>query len=891
MIAIHNNSDDSTRVKPLSKTFIVILLLFIFSGTAAQASNVLANPGMESGLSSWTCYGRTGQEGWYSYALATVPDPVVSGNNSFKVYAGWNGDPNWNGTYQDAACLPTSVFTATGWFRTKSTDQIVGTYGAGAAPDNGNTAWLEVTFRDAANNVLALYKSAVFDGSWAADTWFEMPITNQCDLVTGLPTGSVTTLVAPAGTVKARYQVVLKQSAWAGAGALWVDDMVLNQISGPTAPVIGSITPGAILLANAADGISFTVSSASATPINNSDIHATLNGTDISSSLNISGPDTSKSVSYTGLQTNKTYNVSIQVTDTLGLSAGSTFTFDTWKPLFLWEGEDYDFSSGQYINNPVLSSTAQANSYFDQAGVQGVDFNDTSHDGDHLYRANDLMATTVAGDLARKNFLDAQAGNPLINDYKIGWFYTGEWVNYTRNFPSGTYNVYARFAGGAGAASATLGKVTDGVGTAVQTVTNLGTFSFVGTGWSTYQYVPLRDANGNLVPVTLSGVNTLRLTTGGGADLNFLMLVAADTNSPVISAVYPDGLLLQQFTNTFRFSINSPTATISDGSIGLVLNGVDVSSKLKITGTANNKDVVFTGLRPNVPSYAAIISVTNGNGVTASDTVRFDTFRTTLYEWEAEDYDFGGGQYYDNPPIDAYFGLPGTAEVDFHENYVNTPQVAYRTADPMGTDYTGDVPRAKYAGTNDYNIGWFTVGEWVNWTRHYPAGNYYVYGRFARGTGTNAAPQLSRVTIGAGTPTQTTETIGSFSVDTHGWGSYAWVILKDGSGNPVQLSLDGSAATLRVTSAGPEANTEVNVNFLMLVPIPNPVSMNAGLNGSNIILSFPTESGFQYQVQYKDSLGSGEWTDLGNAVVGNGTVQSASDPVLGGSRFYRLLIQ
>lgn len=891
MIANQNKSGEPSRVMTLSKTVLLVLLVFIFSGAAARASNVLANPGMESGLSSWTCYGRTGQEGWYSYALATVPDPVVSGNNSFKVYAGWNGDPNWNGTYQDAACLPTSVFTATGWFRTKSTDRIVGTYGAGAAADNGNTAWLEVTFRDAGNNVLALYKSAVFDGSWTPDTWFEMPITNQCDLVTGLPTGSVTTLVAPVGTVKARYQVVLKQSAWAGAGALWVDDMVLNQVSGPTAPEIGSVSPGAILLANAADGISFTVASASSTPINNSDIHATLNGTDISSSLNISGSDTSKSVTYQGLQTNKTYNVSLQVTDTLGLSVSQTFTFDTWSPLFLWEGEDYDFGSGQHIDNPVLSSSAQSGSYFGQVGVNGVDYNDTSHDGDKLYRASDLMATTIAGDLARKKFVDAQTGDPLINDYKIGWFYTAEWVNYTRNFPSGTYNVYARFAGGAGAASATLGKVTDGVGTAVQTVTNLGTFSFVGTGWTTYQYVPLRDANGNLVPLTLNGVNTLRLTTGGGADVNFLMLVAADTNNPVISNVYPDGSLLQQFTNTFHFSINSPTAAINDSSIGLVLNGVDVSSKLKMTGTANSKDVVFTGLRPNVANYTATISVTNANGMTASDTVRFDTFRTTLYQWEAEDYDFGGGQYYDNPPIDAYFGLPGTAEVDFHELYVNTPQVAYRTADPMGTDYTGDVPRAKYAGTNDYNIGWFTVGEWVNYTRHYPAGNYYVYGRFARGTGTNAAPLLSKVTDGAGTPNQTTATIGSFSVDSHGWGTYAWVILKDGSGNPVQLALDGSATTFRVTSAGPETNTEVNVNFLMLLPIPNPVSMNAGLSGANIILSFPTETGFQFQVQYQDSLGSGGWTDLGNAVVGDGTVQSVSDPIQGGSRFYRLLIQ
>ncbi len=425
----------------LKAGFIALAMSLAISSKMVQAANVLANASMESGLNAnWTCYGRTGQEGWYSYALATLPDPTVTGNNSFKTYAGWNGDPNFSGAYQDVACLPTSVFTAGGWFQTISKDKITGTYGGGVTPDNGNTAWIEVTFRDATNNVLALYKSAVFDGAWAAETWFTMPVTNQCDLTTALPTNSVTTLVAPAGAVKARYQIVLKQSAWAGAGALWVDDMTLNQLSGPTAPSIGNVSPGAVLLANAANGISFNASSASGTPINDAAIHVTLNGTNISPALVITGNATNKTVSYSGLQSNQTYAVAIQVTDTLALSTTASFTFDTWNPLFLWEAEDYDFNGGQYINNPVLSSSSQSGSYFGQIGYQDIDLNDTSHDGDKLYRAADLMATTTSADLARKKFADAQAGNPLINDYKVGWFYTGEWVNYTRNFAAGTYN-------------------------------------------------------------------------------------------------------------------------------------------------------------------------------------------------------------------------------------------------------------------------------------------------------------------------------------------------------------------------------------------------------------------------------------------------------------------
>jgi hypothetical protein len=855
-------------------------------------ANVLVNPGMEAGLNTgWTVYGRNGEDGWYSYALATVPDPTVTGNNSFKVYAGWNGDPNFSGIYQDAACLPTSVFSADGWFRTKGSDKIQGTYGAGTVPDDGNTCWIEVTFRDAANNVLALYKSAVFDGAWNPDEWFAMPVTNECDIATGLPTNSVATLLAPAGTTKVRYQVVLKQSQMHGGGALWVDDMMLDQISGPSAPAIGNVSPGAILLANAANGISFTVNSASGTPINNADIEVTVNGTDVSSSLTITGSATSKNVSYSGLQSNQTYSVAITATDTLGLTASSSFSFDTWSPVYLWEGEDYDFNSGQFIDNPILSSTAQPDSYFGQVASQTIDMNETSNDGDHLYRGADLMATTVAGDVPRQKFITAQQGDGAINDYKIGWFYGGEWVNFTRTFPAGNYNVYGRFAGGAGAATVTFSKVTAGWGTPEQTVSSLGTFSFVGTGWSTFQYVPLKDANGNLVELNLSGQNTLRVTTGGGADLNFVMLVPADTNRPVVSAVYPDGTRLMQGTNKFSFNVSSATAAINDSGIQVLLNGVDVSSSLAITGTANNKSVNYTGLQPNVPNYTAAISVTNVNGLVTSTTIRFDTFNPNLYTWEAEDYDYDSGKFVDNPQTNAYVELMPMTDVDAHEIGFNGG-IGYRSGDGIGTEVTGDRARAWHMGTEDYNIGWYGAGEWLNYTRTFPAGKYVVYGRFARGTGTNAAPILSQITGGWGTTEQTKVDLGSFPVDSHGWGTYAWVPLRDAGGNAVKLTLDGNKQTFRLTSAGPEANTEVNVNFLMFVPAaPAQPTINAALIDGNISLSFATESGFSYQVRYKDELSDSSWNNLGSAIPGDGMVKTVSDPASGAKRFYRLEAQ
>jgi hypothetical protein len=158
-----------------------------------------------------------------------------------------------------------------------------------------------------------------------------------------------------------------------------------------------------------------------------------------------------------------------------------------------------------------------------------------------------------------------------------------------------------------------------------------------------------------------------------------------------------------------------------------------------------------------------------------------------------------------------------------------------------------------------------------------------VIGRFTEGAGPAGA------NLAVLKPGVSTNMLGTFTVQNEGWSTWQWQELLDGSGNPAQVTFDGSAQTLRL---GGTTGNEVNVNFLMLVVAPAKPQVTVGVAGGNIHLSFMTQSGYSYQVQYKNNLTDATWTPLGSALSGNNAVQSASDPVAtSGHRFYRVQVQ
>jgi hypothetical protein len=883
------------RFKTLDFRLLALAAALIFCTRPVEAANLLVNPGFEANSDHVVPTGWARFEpptashfgnGLGDFYVEHVAGIAHSGTFYFKEWgACYNGTNNVAGIYQDLSSGPSSTYQASGWFYTSSSDML----GADCY------VWIEVSFLGATSNTLALYKSANFSVNVGTSEWFQYQVTNACNLAqpvdlgdpfftTYAVTGAVSQLVAPPGTTTVRYRFAYLQTASEG-GSCYLDDAVLNQLTGSPPPVITSLFPLNMIFVNPSDGITFNASSPSGHTINNSGIHLVVNGTDVSGSLVITGSSSNKNVSYSGLQSNLTYNASITVTDSSNLTATANTYFETtWvgvpPVLYSWEAEDFDFTNGLYINNPALcSASGNPNCYFGKVGAEGVDEHKDIHPApNHFYRPDDPIGTVPSGDYARKDHYTAG-----VLDYRIDPFNGGEWVNYTHDWPNGTYWVVGRLStdiSPPGPATLTLSKVNPDTST-----TDLGTFTVLnGLGYGTFQNVFLKDTNGNNAAVTLNGKTTLRVTSGGYLLPGFFMLVTAQIDLPTLSNVYPTGAHPFEYTNALSFTVTTVGATFPANGITVNLDGNDVSANLSITGSTSVKNVVYPALLPNA-IHVAIIAATNSLGHGIRVTNRFDTFNEANYMVEAEDFDYDGGHYIDPPSPDAYSGLGATTNIDFQHTTLQdqTPFGAYRLdgipEDKLGThDY---LRQAFFFGT-DYVLTYFAGGDWANYTRIYPSGSYYVYGRFSGGTGVQFSMYLDQVVSGAGTTTQVTKRLGQWSAVGKDYVTFDWVPLTDnGLVAPVAIKLNG-LSTLRITTAG-----NCNPNYFMLVPAAA-ISLTASRSGNNIVIAFPTQTGATYRVFYRTDLATGDWVLL-TSVLGNGSVKTATDTATAARRFYKVV--
>ncbi len=876
--------------KPLKLLLAILAAGSLLLAGPTRANNLLVNPSFEANsghsvATGWTYFSPPAPPNYFGDYWVENNVPAHDGTLYWKQWGAlYLPAPTNNvaGIFQEFSSAPGSGYQASGWFYTSSSgNELLGA---------DCRLWLEVLFLNGSGQTLALYKSEDFTASIGSDAWYQYQVTQACDLgspvASGDPyfttyavTGTVSQVVSPPGTAKVRYRLAYLQAGQEG-GSAYLDDAVLDQVSGPIPPVISSVFPLNMIFVNPPDGIKFNVNSPSGFTINNSGIGLTVNGVDVSANLTISGSASNKNVSYFGLQSNQTYTVSMTVTDSFGFSATANTYFETtWVGLepvnYLWEAEDFDFNSGQYLNNPDLCNAGgNPNCYFGKVGVEGVDEHNLNGGGSHLYCPTDPMGTGVSGDFLRKNLWDAGR-----LDYKIDPFNFSEWVNYTRDWPASTNWIIARLATDVGlTGTLTLSKVNPDT-----TTTDLGTFTIAsGRGWSAFDNVYLKDTNGFLASVALNGKETLRLTSGGNLLPNCFMLVTAQVDLPQLSNLYPTGTHPFEPTNALSFTVSTVGATFPASGIKMVLDGSDVSANLVVTGSASAKSVVYPGLLPNA-KHTAIITVTNSLNHGISLTNEFDTFSQDNYMVETEDFDYGGGQFVADWYPESYLGLPPTTNIDFQHTPVSPAdeQFIYRS-DGIPEDLTHDYLRDEFisVGAFDYDLTWFGTGDWANYRRAFPAGNYYVYGRIA-GLG-DYSLYLDQVIQGAGTANQVTIRLGRWGTVGRSYSTYDWVPLTDdGLVAPVVIKLNG-LATLRITTTGNN-----NPNYFMFVPVSG-IALTAGSSSGSNVVSFPTQTGVIYRVLYRESLTEGTWMLL-TSVVGDGAVKSVTDPSTAARRFYQVV--
>jgi hypothetical protein len=871
----------------------IACLLWAACPAGASTNNLIANGNFNAGSSGWSTFSYGG--GWVSFEIPGK----LSGTTSTSWPSGWpeGAGTNAAGTgplYDGTLQLTCGGFSSAGgfaWQTIAAAPNIPYTLTVQGGAENWwlPTAQIRLWFLDAGSSIITSNFVSTTDSLHNGSNG------GQGDKYdTGVPYQTWTnSAISPAGTKFLKVELCNP----IGTGSAWFDNAYLTAPIDP--PVIANLYPNGIQLLQGTNKLSFTVTSAA--PINSSGISVILNGVDISGSLTITGAGTTNvTVSYAGLKTNQVSTAVISVTDTVSLTSIKNITFDTYAPGFMWEGEDYDYNSGSFINNPTLSSTPAAGGYFSVTGTEGIDFHNNAVSGPEIYRP-DTMSTSVSGDITRLNFVNAG-----VSDYIVGYFDSAgfgtagnvglgsylpqEWVNYTRTFTPGTYNLYARISSGNGpTATVPVSLVTSGQGTANQTTASLGVFTFPANNWGDYKYVPMTDKFGNQVSVSLSGTNTLKVSAGTGANLNFFMLLPADTNAPNITGVYPDGSTLLQGTNKLTFTASSTSHSIAQSNVVVTLNGV-TNNSLTFAGSSSSWNVSVP-LSLNVTNYTAVITVTDNAGNSHSTTVYFDTFTPASYAIEAEDWDFNGGQYIDNPVItsaaaaNSYFDQVGTTAGEYPGDIATPPTADYhfRSADAIATSLCTDTPTRELLAaqqTNslafNYNVAWWSTNGWLNYSHNYPAGNYNVYARLAGNPGSTTMIQLDK--LGA-----STNYLGTFIGLGRGYNAYDWIPLMNTNNNQLAAVTLGGLATLRTTTLV----GNVNPNSYLLVPvIPAPPALHYSVSSGVITLGW-SGSGFHLQSQ-TDSVQTGlggTWSDYPGG--GTSPVSVAIDKTKG-TVFFRL---
>jgi len=356
-----------------------------------------------------------------------------------------------------------------------------------------------------------------------------------------------------------------------------------------------------------------------------------LNGTEYNTGngLTVTGTGTNRVVTLTGLEENVDYQVTLRAVDAEGLVTERLLRLDTFRTdNIVIEAEDYNFESGRFIDDPVPSveQSFSSDGYSWQRGTPEVDYSDTRpvpdvpnpDDPDTIYRIDDPVRMQHTFDHARPRYIEAGGSAAFVFDYDVGDIAANEWLNFTRTFPTGHYEVYLRQSlANMSSGESTLELVTSDRAQTNQTTSLLGSFLGSTTGFQ-YGNFALTDGTGLRQVLRLSGVTTfkLRQVTPDPGDgrrlLNYLVFrPVPDPGAvqPVIVALSPPaGGIETSVRPSIRVEIENRDSTLKPETVVLTVEGAVVPAT--VTPGASGAVVTYD-LSPLPPTGSVVTARIN----------------------------------------------------------------------------------------------------------------------------------------------------------------------------------------------------------------------------------------------------------------------------------------
>ncbi len=357
------------------------------------------------------------------------------------------------------------------------------------------------------------------------------------------------------------------------------------------------------------------------------------------------------------------------------------------------------------------------------------------------------------------------------------------------------------------------------------------------------------DGSGSL-PASSVTIDNAHASVSGASDKNQLPVISGvtpATNSPFLPT-----------STKITFVVSDDQAINPDG-ISITLNGTKYTTAngLAVVGADKAREVSLGGLQENV-NYHAVLAAADSEGESDKRDLYFDTFSKDAFVIESEDYNFDYGEFIQNPVViseldedgeinwseSSYIAMEGNLLIDYFDNDVglNPATHRYRPYDGVTTAPALDMARAKYTeagggtkGVYDFALYELEDGEWVNYTRNFPKGDYLVYLRQALFTLTESTATLELVTGDTAEEDQTTEPLGTFTGSESGVDFRNVPLTNEDGSEPVILKLSGKT-TLRVTQrmTDPE-DIYWKQNYLVFVKYVKPVKPALALQVSSAV--------------------------------------------------------